>query len=59
MNYVTSIKKTDLLYEVEFKAVYSLGNINSRPDGFEVRYSLDGGKQLTETFTNNGDKNHQ
>ena len=42
--------------DVEFKAVYSLGNTNSRPDGFEIAYSLDGGRVIREPFTNEGSK---
>ena len=44
------------IVDVQFKAVYSLGNTNSRPDGFEVRYSLDDGKVVEAEFTNSGEK---
>ena len=41
---------------VEFKAIYSLGNTSSRPDGFKVEYSLDNGPVGTEKFTNSGER---
>ena len=41
---------------VEFKAIYSLGNTSSRPDGFKVEYSLDNGPVRTVKFTNSGER---
>ena len=38
--------------DVEFKAVYNLGNTSPRPDKFEVRYSLDGGPEKFMPFAN-------
>ena len=38
--------------DVEFKAVYNLGNTSQRPDGFEVEFTLDGGSARVNKFSN-------
>ena len=41
---------------VQFKAVYSLGNTSSRPDGFVVKYTLDNEAPKIREFTNDGER---
>ena len=42
--------------DVEFKAVYNLGNTSKRPDGFEVEFTLDGGSAEKQRFKNTGER---
>ena len=44
------------IVDVQFKAVYSLGNTSSRPDGFKVEYTLENGTSRTQEFTNTGER---
>ena len=54
-NNLAALNKNHTVH-VEFKAVYNLGNTNSRPDGFKVEYTLENEAPKFREFTNTGER---
>ena len=55
-NELLGFHKDGYTVNVEFKAVYNLGNTSARPDGFKVSYALDNLPPVKQEFTNSGER---